>query len=153
MSGFTTWHIPVPSLPDGRLARAVASPRGIVFEHDMHHVDAKLLRDVGEFSRHLARSGLYVLDLSHLGDRPSLNAFITLVPVHLMPELCLFTVRRGTVDRTPFLEYRIRADKMSAEIARELNEWVIPGIRGAIRPCVPDITGGDPSPARYGLGA
>lgn len=134
MRGYATWYFILPSVPDGRLARAVVSQNMVFFEHHEGHVSPVLLRDLEEFSRHLSCSGMYVLDLSRLGVTPASDSYIERIPDDLMCPLCTFGLRRGEVNGRPFWEFQVRASMMSAEIADELNEVVFPGFFGAVVP-------------------
>jgi hypothetical protein len=84
------------------------------------HLDPRLLADLEEMHRHMARVGLLAPGMPDAWD-----LWFEWVPVEHLP-LQTMSLRTGEDDGKRLFEFRVRKDMISKDLVKELNEWSVP---------------------------
>ncbi|MEE1835787.1 hypothetical protein [Streptomyces sp. SP17KL33] len=132
MTRFTSLWDTAPTLPDGHLIRNEFTPitRGLLSHVIMRagHVSPRLLRDLDEYFRHLARTDLLEIVPERAGDPPEFVTNYEAVPASLLPGRT-FAVK---VTGSHYL-FLVRADMMSQSLVDEINDDFLPPQNGLLR--------------------
>lgn len=126
--------MPVPWLPDGRLASMIVRPGLYQRRYLAGHISPTLLRDLNEYARHISHSSLLTLQPERVGDPCEWDGWYERVPGSFMPlTTCNLKFKRGRAGGRDCFIVHVRADMMSEALCRELNEITIPETSGALR--------------------
>ncbi len=126
-----------PVLPDDRLAHTEVSDNGVMtFAYRTEHIHPLLFRDLAELSRHITRSGMFDLDLSRAGQEPLFTVWMELDPATDWAPDRVLASRVSNRNGPPSFELRIRDGAIDPALMREMNEYAMPLICGALIPRV-----------------
>lgn len=123
---YYTHHLVKPKLPDDRLVWVHLRGHVMDFDYREGFAHPELVRDLDEFSRHIARSKVW-----ELSETPPCKAEWT-ANFDSAPdsEMALWTAsfRVRWSCGTPHIEILYRRGLMAPELAGELNEYVMPEV-------------------------